>query len=70
MRASTHLSSLHAGKSYSMMGYGADRGIIPLLCEALFERMQSKEASEDGLSFTVEVSYTEIYQESECHSLL
>ncbi|GJN89903.1 hypothetical protein Rhopal_002892-T1 [Rhodotorula paludigena] len=52
-----------SGKSYSMMGYGADRGIIPLLCEALFERMQSKEASEDGLSFTVEVSYTEIYQE-------
>ncbi|GAA6024219.1 hypothetical protein JCM10207_006785 [Rhodosporidiobolus poonsookiae] len=50
-----------SGKSYSMMGYGADRGIIPLICEALFERIQDK--SGDGVGFTVEVSYTEIYQE-------
>ncbi|GAA5864258.1 hypothetical protein JCM1840_006717 [Sporobolomyces johnsonii] len=52
-----------SGKSYSMMGYGADRGIIPLICEALFERIKEREAREAGLSFTVEVSYTEIYQE-------
>ncbi|ORY91503.1 hypothetical protein BCR35DRAFT_298679 [Leucosporidium creatinivorum] len=50
-----------SGKSYSMMGYGADRGIIPLICEALFERITA--LSTDKLSFTVEVSYTEIYQE-------
>ncbi|GAA5908043.1 hypothetical protein JCM6882_000209 [Rhodosporidiobolus microsporus] len=50
-----------SGKSYSMMGYGSDRGIIPLICEALFERI--KEKSTDGLTSTVEVSYTEIYQE-------
>ncbi|KAI5480411.1 hypothetical protein MNV49_000986 [Pseudohyphozyma bogoriensis] len=50
-----------SGKSYSMMGYGADRGIIPLICEALFERIA--QLSTDKLSFTVEVSYTEIYQE-------
>ncbi|SCZ97867.1 BZ3501_MvSof-1269-A2-R1_Chr7-2g09344 [Microbotryum saponariae] len=50
-----------SGKSYSMMGYGSDRGIIPLICEALFERITS--LSTDKLSFTVEVSYTEIYQE-------
>ncbi|GAA5834253.1 hypothetical protein JCM11251_000583 [Rhodosporidiobolus azoricus] len=50
-----------SGKSYSMMGYGSDRGIIPLICEALFERINEK--SVDGLTFTVEVSYTEIYQE-------
>ncbi|GAA5861825.1 hypothetical protein JCM8547_008567 [Rhodosporidiobolus lusitaniae] len=50
-----------SGKSYSMMGYGSDRGIIPLICEALFERI--KELSVDGTTFNVEVSYTEIYQE-------
>lgn len=69
-----------------MMGYGSDRGIIPLICEALFERIKEREAAEEGLKFTVEVrirafvhsstlyadrgclaqvSYTEIYQESE-----
>ncbi|GAA5892555.1 uncharacterized protein JCM6883_007396 [Sporobolomyces salmoneus] len=52
-----------SGKSYSMMGYGSDRGIIPLICEALFERIKEREAAEEGLKFTVEVSYTEIYQE-------
>ncbi|GAA6005007.1 hypothetical protein JCM11491_002305 [Sporobolomyces phaffii] len=52
-----------SGKSYSMMGYGSDRGIIPLICEALFERIKDREEKEEGLKFTVEVSYTEIYQE-------
>ncbi|BGP23699.1 hypothetical protein JCM10295v2_002600 [Rhodotorula toruloides] len=53
-----------SGKSYSMMGYGADRGIIPLICEALFERIRVKTQDSDGkVSFNVEVSYTEIYQE-------
>ncbi|BGP14893.1 hypothetical protein JCM10213v2_002848 [Rhodosporidiobolus nylandii] len=52
-----------SGKSYSMMGYGADRGIIPLICEALFERIKERTAGVEGLTYTVEVSYTEIYQE-------
>ncbi|GAA5877032.1 hypothetical protein JCM3774_006880 [Rhodotorula dairenensis] len=53
-----------SGKSYSMMGYGSDRGIIPLICEALFERIENRTAASGGdVSFTVEVSYTEIYQE-------
>lgn len=37
-----------------MMGYGADRGIIPLICEALFERITA--LTTDKLTFTVEVS--------------
>ena len=45
--------TLHTGKSYSMMGYGEDRGIIPLICEALFERITEK--TTDKLTFTVEV---------------
>lgn len=54
-----------------MMGYGADRGIIPLICEALFERIKAKTQDGDGkVSFNVEVSYTEIYQESASASYL
>ena len=48
------------GKSYSMMGYGADRGIIPLICEALFERITA--LTTDKLTFTVEVcSHLELF---------
>jgi hypothetical protein len=28
-----------AGKSYSMVGYGANRGIIPITCEEIFKRI-------------------------------
>jgi len=31
-----------SGKSYSMMGYGPDKGIIPLTCLELFDRVGSK----------------------------
>ncbi|KAM9765007.1 kinesin-like protein KIF13B isoform 2-T2 [Menidia menidia] len=50
-----------SGKSYTMMGSGDQPGLIPRLCSALFERTQ-KEQREDE-SFTVEVSYMEIYNE-------
>lgn len=50
-----------AGKSYTMMGgEGSQRGIIPRLCESLFERVES--AASD-ISYSVEVSYLEIYNE-------
>ncbi|KAG5643581.1 hypothetical protein DXG03_000634 [Asterophora parasitica] len=52
-----------SGKSYSMMGYGADKGIIPLTCQELFDRVESKRTVDPNLSFTVEVSYIEIYNE-------
>ncbi|KAI0069239.1 kinesin-domain-containing protein [Artomyces pyxidatus] len=52
-----------SGKSYSMMGYGPDKGIIPLTCMELFERVDNKKAMDSNLSFTVEVSYIEIYNE-------
>ncbi|KAG6819457.1 hypothetical protein H0H93_011627, partial [Arthromyces matolae] len=52
-----------SGKSYSMMGYGADKGIIPLTCQELFTRVNSKTEADSNLSFTVEVSYIEIYNE-------
>ncbi|KAF8628160.1 hypothetical protein AX17_006030 [Amanita inopinata Kibby_2008] len=52
-----------SGKSYSMMGYGQDKGIIPLTCSELFERVASQMAADINLKFTVEVSYIEIYNE-------
>lgn len=50
-----------SGKSYSMMGYGEDKGIIPRTCSELFDRVASKKTS--SLDFQVEVSYIEIYNE-------
>lgn len=41
-----------------MMGYGAERGIIPLTCEALFERIVQQ--TTDTCSFRVEVSSVSI----------
>ncbi|XP_006459796.1 hypothetical protein AGABI2DRAFT_202190 [Agaricus bisporus var. bisporus H97] len=52
-----------SGKSYSMMGYGQDKGIIPLTCSELFQRVESKKAQDPNINFTVEVSYIEIYNE-------
>ncbi|KAJ7896033.1 kinesin-like protein [Mycena olivaceomarginata] len=52
-----------SGKSYSMMGYGPDKGITPLTCSELFVRVENKAAADPNLSFTVEVSYIEIYNE-------
>ena len=50
-----------SGKSYSMMGTVEQRGVIPRLCDALFERIQLADC--DETSYKVEVSYMEIYNE-------
>ncbi|KAF9174366.1 kinesin-like protein Klp8 [Mortierella sp. AD011] len=50
-----------SGKSYSMMGYGEERGIIPLSCHELFRRIEANK--DPSLSYRVEVSYMEIYCE-------
>uniref|UniRef100_A0A3Q3D4Z9 Kinesin-like protein n=1 Tax=Hippocampus comes TaxID=109280 RepID=A0A3Q3D4Z9_HIPCM len=50
-----------SGKSYTMMGSAEQPGLIPRLCSSLFSRTM-REAGE-GESFTVEVSYMEIYNE-------
>lgn len=44
-----------------MMGSNENKGIIPRLCDALFDRIAMKENTE--LTFKVEVSYMEIYNE-------
>ncbi|KAM3930262.1 kinesin-like protein KIF13B isoform 1-T1 [Leptodactylus fuscus] len=50
-----------SGKSYTMMGTADQPGLIPRLCSTLFDRTQKAET--DELSFKVEVSYMEIYNE-------
>ncbi|XP_044134428.1 kinesin-like protein KIF1C [Bufo gargarizans] len=52
-----------AGKSYTMMGKpeSEQHGIIPQLCEDLFTRISENKSPQ--LSFSVEVSYMEIYCE-------
>ncbi|KAM7423661.1 hypothetical protein PAMA_000154 [Pampus argenteus] len=50
-----------SGKSYTMMGSVDQPGLIPRLCSALFERTQIEQREQE--SFTVEVSYMEIYNE-------
>ena len=42
---------------------GADKGIIPLTCSELFERVAQKQEADPATKFTVEVSYIEIYNE-------
>jgi kinesin family protein 1 len=53
-----------AGKSYTMMGRlePEQKGIIPQMCEELFERIHSI-TSNQSIQCTVEVSYMEIYCE-------
>ncbi|XP_053136730.1 kinesin-like protein KIF1B isoform X8 [Hemicordylus capensis] len=52
-----------AGKSYTMMGKQEENqaGIIPQLCEELFEKINDN--SNEEMSYSVEVSYMEIYCE-------
>ncbi|KAF0534292.1 kinesin-domain-containing protein [Gigaspora margarita] len=49
------------GKSYSMIGYGEDKGIIPLICCELFNRIGRND--DNTVTYQVQVSYIEIYNE-------
>ncbi|XP_060775772.1 kinesin-like protein KIF1A [Neoarius graeffei] len=53
-----------AGKSYTMMGKQEkdQQGIIPLLCEDLFTKINDSN-TDNSMSYSVEVSYMEIYCE-------
>jgi hypothetical protein len=46
-----------SGKSYSMVGYGVDRGIIPIACENIFERTRSN----DDPDLTIKVTCSMLY---------
>ncbi|ODQ49644.1 kinesin-domain-containing protein [Saitoella complicata NRRL Y-17804] len=51
-----------SGKSYSMMGYEGEEGIVPRMCQEMFERVKQLEGKE-GTECRIEVSYLEIYNE-------
>lgn len=50
-----------SGKTYTMMGSKEDVGLIPRICQSLFDRMQQNK--DEGVTFRNEVSYLEIYNE-------
>ena len=50
-----------SGKSYSMMGYGEDKGIIPIMCERIFDRVRAN--TDPDVTIRVEASMLEIYME-------
>ena len=56
-----------SGKSYSIAGYGENKGILPLMCEELFKRLdrekQKAEMSGEKKEFRVTFSMFEIYNE-------
>merc|ERR1719261_1241145 len=51
-----------AGKSYSMVGYGANEGIVPISCASIFERIGQN--TDSALTYEVTVSMLEIYNEA------
>ncbi|KAI4141314.1 MAG: hypothetical protein L6R39_005407 [Caloplaca ligustica] len=50
-----------SGKSYTMMGTPTQPGLIPRTCEDLFQRIESSVSP--NISYTVRVSYFEVYNE-------
>eukprot|EP00439_Symbiodinium_sp_Y106_P065899 s498_g10.t1 len=52
-----------AGKSYSMVGYGANKGIVPISCEEIFKRIGAN--TDANLTYEVMVSMVEIYNEQD-----
>ncbi|MCJ1402299.1 Kinesin [Xylographa trunciseda] len=50
-----------SGKSYTMMGTPTQPGLIPRTCEDLFQRIES--STSPHISYTVRVSYFEVYNE-------
>jgi hypothetical protein len=53
-----------SGKSYSMTGYGENKGILPRACAEIFRRIdESKQDTSIKVEHTVELSMLEIYNE-------
>ncbi|NXT61314.1 KIF14 protein, partial [Chaetops frenatus] len=50
-----------SGKSYTMMGFDEDRGIIPRLCEDLFN--QIAQTDKEQVLYHLEMSFFEVYNE-------
>ena len=51
-----------AGKSYSMIGYGANRGIIPMVCEEIFQKIKKFERKGEK-EYEITLSMLQIYNQ-------
>ncbi|OWF37465.1 Kinesin-like protein KLP6 [Mizuhopecten yessoensis] len=52
-----------SGKSWSMVGYGVNKGVVPLFCDNIFQQITEKKNSGDKTEFEVTFSMLEIYNE-------
>ncbi|KAL5010885.1 hypothetical protein ScPMuIL_013190 [Solemya velum] len=52
-----------SGKSWSMVGYGINKGIVPLLCDKMFQQIDEKRAAGTDIEFEITFSMLEIYNE-------
>ena len=54
-----------SGKSYSVVGYGENKGIVPRACDEIFKRIEKlkTETTDKQIECQVTVSMLEIYNE-------
>ncbi|KAF8782896.1 Kinesin-like protein KIF28P like protein [Argiope bruennichi] len=52
-----------SGKSWSIVGYGVNKGIVPMFCEDLFKNIADSKAAGERIEFEVRFSMLEIYNE-------
>lgn len=52
-----------SGKSYSMLGYNEEKGLIPRVCEEMYNRILALKNENPEYDCKVEVSFMEIYNE-------
>ncbi|KAL4229280.1 hypothetical protein ACF0H5_012320 [Mactra antiquata] len=53
-----------SGKSWSMVGYGVNKGIVPMYCDHLFQQINQKTAEGSTHQYEVTFSMIEIYNEN------
>nr|XP_002127045.1 kinesin-like protein KIF14 [Ciona intestinalis] len=58
-----------SGKSYTIMGLGEDSGLVPRFCDEMFSTARKKSQRQKNISYHIQVSYFEIYNEK-IHDLL
>ncbi|KAK2174001.1 hypothetical protein NP493_836g01049 [Ridgeia piscesae] len=52
-----------SGKSWSIVGYGVNKGVVPILCEELFKGIDKKKEAGDKTEYEILFSMLEIYME-------
>ncbi|XP_046565118.1 LOW QUALITY PROTEIN: kinesin-like protein KIF28P [Haliotis rubra] len=52
-----------SGKSWSIVGYGINKGVVPLFCEKMFQGIDEKKAAGEKTEYEVNFSMLEIYNE-------